>query len=184
MKPIWMKPIWMLAAVAGLMAGPAFAQSKIAPSRLYSNQSPSDYTTRPSTLDKNYGLPKTVMPDLELPQRKAPTPEPEADQPAAFKGLSTHARPETQPSDAPNFFAETPGIGSPGTQTGDVPNFFQATPDVPTKSRQARAGYSTMETPLSTTEGMSTGDTTADDVFARDTAGDSTTGSPGGMARP
>ncbi len=72
--------------------------------------------------------------------------------PNSFTGLSTVARPETQPSDVPNFFQASPGVASSDAQTSDVPNFFQATPDSDSpKVAKAQSAYSTMDTPLFTT---------------------------------
>ena len=88
----------------------------------------------------------------------------------SFTGLSTVARPETQPSDVPNFFQASPGVASSDPQTSDVPNFFQATPggDSP-KVAKAQSAYSTMETPLFTsTNELSSSDTTSGDTMSGD----------------
>ncbi len=45
-----MRPIWIMAGLAGVIAAPAFAQTKIPPSHLYSN-------APPAGLDKDYGMP-------------------------------------------------------------------------------------------------------------------------------
>jgi hypothetical protein len=163
-----MRPTWMLAALAALIAGSAFAQTKIPPSHLYTSQPPAG-------LDKNYGLPKMTTPEPELPQQKTAAPKPQ-DQPDSFKGLSTYARPEAQPSDPPDFFQDSPGIAALGTQASDVPNFFEASPDTGLPNAQkSRSAYSTTDTPLfTTTEGPSTGDAPTDNAFA----GDTLTGGP------
>ena len=47
-----MRPIWIMAGLAGVIAAPAFAQTKIPPSHLYSSQPPAG-------LDKDYGMPQS-----------------------------------------------------------------------------------------------------------------------------
>jgi hypothetical protein len=162
-----MRPIWIMAGLAGVIAAPAFAQTKIPPSHLYSS-------TPPVGLDKDYGLPS--MPGPDLPQ-KATASKPQTESPS-FTGLSTVDRPETQPSDVPNFFQASPGVASPDAQTSDVPNFFQATPaSDPPKIANAQSAYSTMDTPLFTTTNDSpstdttSGDTMSGDAPAADGAG-------------
>jgi hypothetical protein len=148
-----MRPIWMLAGLAGLIAGPAWAQPKIPPSHLYTTQPPLG-------LDKDYGMPKSVLPAPELPQQKATAAKPQAES-NAFTGLSTVARPEAQPSDTPDFFQASPGLASPDAQTSDVPNFFQDSPDIPLpKVARSQSADSTMDTPLFTTTDESAGDET------------------------
>lgn len=159
-----MRQMWILAGLAGLVAGPAFAQTKIPPSHLYSSQPPAG-------LDKDYGLPKSVLPGPELPQQKATAAKPQ-NEPEAFTGLSTVAGPETQPSDVPNFFQASPGLASPDAQTSDVPNFFQESPDTGLpKVAKSQSAYSTMDTPLfTTTDGSASGDTPFDDATPGDAA--------------
>lgn len=154
----------MLAGLVGLIAGPAVAQTKIPPSHLYSSRPPAG-------LDKDYGLPKSVLPGPELPQKPTTAAKPQ-DEPEAFTGLSTVARPETQPSDTPNFFQASPGLASPDAQTSDVPNFFQGSPDTDLpKVAKSQSAYSTMDTPLfTTTDGSASGDTPSDDATPGDTA--------------
>ena len=137
-----MRPIWIMAGLAGVIAAPAFAQTKIPPSHVYSSEPPAG-------LDKDYGMPQSPMPGPDPSQKaKAAKPQKESE---LFTGLSTVARPETQPSDVPNFFQASPGVASSDPQTSDVPNFFQATPDsdLP-KVAKAQSAYSTMDTPLFT----------------------------------
>jgi hypothetical protein len=161
-----MRPIWMLAGLAALIAAPALAQTKIPPSHLYSNQPPAG-------LDKDYGLPKSVLPAPELPQQKATAAKPQ-EAPEAFTGLSTVDRPETQPLDVPNFFQASPGLASPDAQTSDVPNFFQESPDTGLpKVTKSQSAYSTMDTPLfTTTDGSASGDTPSEDAAPADPAPD------------
>jgi hypothetical protein len=166
-----MRATWMLAALAGLIAGSAFAQTKIPPSHQYSNQPPLG-------LDKNYGLPKSVLPDPELPQPKAAAPKETQVQSESFKALPTHASPDAQPSDAPNFFQESSGIAALGTQASDVPNFFEAPDNGVPQALKSRSADPTMDTPLfTTTEGSSTGETPPDNSLSGDMlSGDSTMG--------
>ncbi len=166
-----MRPIWIMAGLAGVIAAPAFAQTKIPPSAVYSS-------TPPAGLDKDYGMPQPPMPGPDASQKaKAATPQNEFE---SFTGLSTVARPDTQPSDVPNFFQASPGVASSDPQTSDVPNFFQTTtPDTDSpKVAKAQSAYSTMETPLfSTTNELppssdtASGDTTSGDAPAADGAG-------------
>ncbi len=155
-----MRPIWIMAALAGVVAAPALAQTKIPPSHLYSSEPP-------APLDKNYGMPP--MPSPDVPQ-KATVAKPQNEL-ESFTGLSTVARPETQPSDVPDFFHASTGMASSDAQTSDVPNFFRATPDsdLP-KVAKAQSGYSTMDTPLftTTTEAPLSGDTTPADTTSGD----------------
>ena len=98
----------------------------------------------------------------------------------SFTGLSTVGRPETQPSDVPNFFQASPGVASSDPQTSGVPNFFPATPDRdPPKVAKAQSAYSTMDTPLFTTtnEPPLTTDTTSGETYSTmDTPTDTTSG--------
>ena len=55
-----MRPMWIMAGLAGVIAAPALAQTKIPPSHLYSSEPP-------APLDKNYGMPP--MPGPDLPQK-------------------------------------------------------------------------------------------------------------------
>jgi hypothetical protein len=163
-----MRPIWIMAGLAGAIAAPALAQTKIPPSHLYSSEPP-------APLDKNYGMPP--MPGPDLPQKAtAAKPKNESE---SFTPMSTVARPDAQPSDVPNFFQASPGVASSDSQTSDVPNFFEATPanDSP-KVAKAQSAYSTMDTPLFTTTNESplssdttSGDTTPGDAPAADGAG-------------
>jgi hypothetical protein len=136
-----MRSIWMLAVVAGLAGGPAFAQGLIAPSRQYS-------TPKPEGLEKNYGLPTFGTPAEAMPKQQATTSKPkEEERPDAFRPMPSFARPDTQPSeDTPDFFQKPAGLAS--SQTTGVPNFFQDAPDsgLP-KAAPAREG----ETPTFTT---------------------------------
>jgi hypothetical protein len=165
-----MRLIWIMTGLAGVIAAPAFAQTKIPPSQLYSN-------APPAGLDKEYGMPKSPMPDPDSPQTaKAAKPQDESE---SFTGLSTVARPEAQPTDVPNFFQASPGVASSDAQTSDVPNFFQATPDSDSpKVAKAQSAYSTMDTPVFTTTNeaplssdTTSGDTTLGDAPAADGAG-------------
>jgi hypothetical protein len=165
-----MRPIWIMAGLAGVFAAPAFSQTKIPPSQLYSS-------TPPAALDRDYGMPQSPMRGLDSPQRaKAAKPQNESE---SFDGLSTVARPDTQPSDVPNFFQASPGVASSYSQPTDVPNFFQTTPDTDSpKVAKAASGYSTMETPLFSTANelppssdTTSGDTTSSDAPAADGAG-------------
>ncbi len=156
-----MRPIWIMAGLAGVIAAPAFAQTKIPPSHLYSSEPPAG-------LDKDYGMPQSPMPGPDPSQKaKAAKPQKESE---SFTGLSTVARPETQPSDVPNFFQASPGVASSDPQTSDVPNFFQATPDSDSpKVAKAQSAYSTMDTPLFTsTNESSSSDTTSGDTMSGD----------------
>ncbi len=164
-----MRPIWIVAGLAGVIAAPAFAQTKIPPSHLYSSEPP-------APLDKNYGMPQSPM--LDSPQKTTPAkPQNESE---SFTGLSTVGRPETQPSDVPNFFQASPGVASSDPQTSGVPNFFPATPDRdPPKVAKAQSAYSTMDTPLFTTtnEPPLTTDTTSGETYSTmDTPTDTTSG--------
>src|ERR1700722_16361234 len=153
-----MRPMWIMASLAGVIAAPALAQTKIPPSHLYSSEPP-------APLDKNYGMPQSPM--LDSPQKATPAkPRNESE---SFTGLSTVGRPETQPSDVPNFFQASPGVASSDPQTSDVPNFFRATPDRdPPKVAKAQSAYSTMDTPLFTTtnEPPLTTDTTSGETYS------------------
>ena len=153
-----MRPIWIMAALAGVIAAPALAQTKIPPSHLYSSEPP-------APLDKNYGMPP--CPCSDVPQ-KATVAKPQNEF-ESFTGLSTVGRPETQPSDVPDFFHASPGMASSDAQTSDVPNFFRATPDRdPPKVAKAQSAYSTMDTPLFTTtnEPPLTTDTTSGETYS------------------
>jgi hypothetical protein len=148
-----MKRVLILAAVAGLIAGPALAQGLIAPSRQYQ-------TPKREGLDKGYGLPTFGTPGDAMAKQQATAAQPQQQQerPAApFTGLSTFARPDDRPSDTPDFFQKPSGLAS--TDTG-VPNFFENTQDA---ERPRPRGKLYRETPMSTTdEGMTTGgDTTS-----------------------
>ena len=155
-----MRPIWIMAGLAGVIAAPAFAQTKIPPSHLYSSEPPAPWTR--TTVCRNRPCP-------DLPQKAtAAKPQNEFE---SFTGLSTVARPETQPSDVPNFFQASPGVASSDPQTSDVPNFFQATPDSDSpKVAKAQSAYSTMDTPLFTTtnEAPLSSDTTSGDTMSGD----------------
>jgi hypothetical protein len=137
-REIRMRPIWILAGLAGVIATPVLAQTKIPPSHLYSNE--------PTvTLDKNYGMPP--MPGPDLPQK--PTAAKPKNQSESFTGLSTVGRPEAQPSDVPDFFQAAPVVAPYEPQTPDVPNFFQATPDRdPPRVAKVQSADSTMDTKL------------------------------------
>jgi hypothetical protein len=163
-----MRPMLIMAGLAGVIAAPALAQTKIPPSHLYSSEPP-------APLDKNYGMPP--MPGPDVPQKAtAAKPKNESE---SFTPMSTVARPDAQPSDVPNFFQASPGVASSDSQTSDVPNFFEATPasDSP-KVAKAQSAYSTMDTPLFTTTNeaplssdTTSGDTTSGDAPAADGAG-------------
>jgi hypothetical protein len=165
-----MRPIWIMAGLAGVIAAPAFAQTKIPPSAVYSS-------TPPAPLDRDYGMPQPTTPGRDLPQKAEAAKS--QNEPESFTGLSTVARPEAQPSDVSNFFQASPGVASADPQTSDVPNFFQATPDsdLP-KVAKAQSAYSTMDTPLFSTPNelppssdTTSGDTTSGDAPAADGAG-------------
>jgi hypothetical protein len=153
-----MRPIWIMASLAGVIAAPAFSQTKIPPSAVYSS-------TPPAPLDKDYGMPQSAMPGSDSPKKAtAAKPQNESE---SFDGLSTVARPDTQPSDVPNFFQASPGVASSDPRNTDVPNFFQATPDTdPPKVAKAQSAYSTMDTPLfsTTDEALPSSDTTSGDT--------------------
>jgi hypothetical protein len=163
-----MRPMWIMASLAGVIAAPALAQTRIPPSHLYSSEPP-------APLDKNYGMPP--MPGPDVPQKA--TAAKSKNESESFTPMSTVARPDAQPSDVPNFFQASPGVASSDSQTSDVPNFFEATPasDSP-KGAKAQSAYSTMDTPLFTTTNESplssdttSGDTTSGDAPAADGAG-------------
>jgi hypothetical protein len=169
-----MRSIWMLAGLAGLVAAPAWAQDKIPPSHLYSTQPPLG-------LDKDYGLPKSVLPPSEVPQQK-PTAK-QQDDSNAFTGLPTDPRSETEPSETPNFFQASPGLTSPDAQTSNVPNFFQEAPDTSLpKVAKSQSANTTMDTPLYTTNDEAAGD----DTRSTDAPGDtrSTDAAPGDTVAP
>ena len=112
---------------------------------------------------------------LDSPQKATPAkPQNESE---SFTELSTVGRPETQPSDVPNFFQASPGVASSDPQTSDVPNFFQATPDRdPPKVAKRNRPIRPMDTPVFTTtnEPPLTTDTTSGetgDAPAADRAG-------------
>jgi hypothetical protein len=143
-----MKLLWTLAAVAGLIAGPVCAQGLIPPSRQY-------LTPKREGLDKSYGLPTFGTPSESMPKQQA-TALPKQEPPATpFTGLSTFARPDASPSDAPDFFQKPSGLAS--SETG-VPNFFEGTQDA---GRPKVGAARTGETPLYTTD---EGDTTGGDT--------------------
>src|ERR1700722_18515613 len=155
-----MRPMWIMASLAGVIAAPAFAQTKIPPSHLYSSEPP-------APLDKNYGMPQSPMLSQDAPQKATPAKPQNGSE--SFTGLSTVGRPETQPSDVPNFFQASPGLASSDPQTSDVPNFFQATPDRdPPKVAKAQSAYSTRDTPLfqTTNDPPLTNDATSHETYS------------------
>ena len=128
-----MRLIAILAVGFGaLIALPAMAQQKIAPTREYS-------TTPPTPLDKNYGLPSFGMPGTaDTLQQRTQAPKP---------GVKTD----------PDFFAPPPPAEAEGPST---PDFFSGTTDLTLpRAPSAKAGTAGSETPMFTTgQGFSTGD--------------------------
>ena len=114
-----------------MIALPAFAQPKIAPSREYSN-------APPAPLDKNFGLPSFGMPGAGMPQQRtqAPKPAPKAD---------------------PDLFAPPPAADA---ETSGTPDFFSNTTDLTVpKAARPIPGTASLETPTFTTgQGYSTGE--------------------------
>jgi hypothetical protein len=147
-----MRPVWMLAAMVCLVAGPVMAQGLIPPSRQYS-------TPKREGMDKSYGLPTFGTASQAMPKQEtmAPKDKPrEVERPDAFKPMPSFARPDVPPAgETPDFFEKPAGLAS--SATSGVPNFFQDTPD---PVRPKAATRNTGETPLFTTgEGFETGDT-------------------------
>jgi hypothetical protein len=142
----------MLAAVAGLVAGPVMAQGLIPPSRQY-------VTPKREGLDKTYGLPTFGTASQAMPKQEtmAPKDKPkDAERPDAFKPMPSFARPDVPPTgETPDFFQKPAGLAS--SAMSGVPNFFQDTPD---PVRPKATTPNTGETPMFTTgEGLETGDT-------------------------
>jgi hypothetical protein len=148
-----MRSVWMLAAVAGMVAGPVMAQGLIPPSVQYS-------TPKREGLDKAYGLPTFGTASQAMPKQETMAPKDppkEVERPDPFKPMHSFANPDPKPAgETPDFFEKPAGLASSAT-TG-VPNFFQDTPD---PGRPKAATPTTGETPMFTTgEGLETGDTT------------------------
>jgi hypothetical protein len=157
-----MRPIWVLATVFGLTAGPAFAQGLLPPSRQYA-------TPQREKLDKTYGLPTFGTQGDAMPKQRA-TVQPQQERPATpFTGLSTFAKPDDKPADTPDFFQRPTGLAT--SETG-VPNFF----DNPQDTVRPKIGTAAPkgETPAFTTdEGLTTGgDTTSVKPPANDAQND------------
>jgi hypothetical protein len=156
-----MRPIWVLATVFGLTAGPAFAQGLIQPSRQYA-------TPQREKPDKTYGLPTFGTPGEAMPKQRATAPQTQERPAAPFTGLSTFAKPDDQASDTPDFFQRPSGLAT--SETG-VPNFF----DNPQDTVRPKVGTASKgETPMFTTdEGLTTGgDTTSGKPPANDAQND------------
>ncbi|MDR3533289.1 MAG: hypothetical protein P4L90_22365 [Rhodopila sp.] len=109
-----------IAALGVMAVGHALAQSEQYSTPLY--------TTQPSTLDKNYGLPTFGMPGADLPQQRTMAPETRTPpQPDFFKGssddkgLSDFTFPRKRPSTSADSGMETPlYTTTEGSTTGDT----------------------------------------------------------------
>jgi hypothetical protein len=163
-----MRLSWLVACCATAMGaapgGVALAQGLLAPTRQYGqpqpHQTPGYRPPTPSSLDKNYGLPRFGMPGAELPKQRA-----------------TATAPDTK-ADAPSVSDDAP---KPSQQTNlpelqPVPDFFAAAPEITLPKVRANRGTAAgMDTPLFTTSdgsalndmetstgtGMTTGDAAA-----------------------
>jgi hypothetical protein len=157
----------LYAATPVLLAMPAFAQSGlIAPSKQYETPL---YSTRPSTVNKNYGLPSFGMPNAELPkQGTRAVPSSKGD--TATLGSSGG---QDRSGDDSGVGGQS-GTGMPDGQsrdasTSDVPDFFSGSPDFalpkPTK-RPGALSTDPAETPLFTTNDSSANATPTPSIFA------------------
>ncbi len=147
-----------------MLAAPAAAQGLIAPTQRYGTPL---YNTRPSTLDKNYGLPTFGMPGSELPKqrtmapvgRQAATPSPDGRGPDGKRAPTPSPAddsPEAASGKVPDFFAAARKLVLPSERSsgaGETPLF--TTTDGSTRSVFAmpNAGGTAVETPLLTTTG-------------------------------
>jgi hypothetical protein len=147
----------IFSAAALIVAAPAFAQGLIAPTQQYAHTPPYEtplYKSRPSTLDKNYGLPTFGMPGAELPKQRTMAPVARrTDNPSADGRRSDgQLAPGPQPQD-----------DSPEAASGSVPDFFPTARKFVLPSELATGSG---ETPMFTTTDGTAADAGTRSVFA------------------